>query len=184
MKNEEYKHKYRKIRRIQTLKKLLVLQNTFREMFPHQNERSLRMMLSQCSKEHLNIKKKHLSDDTRAMYEYLLRNNYNPSTVYKWFLLFISEETIPEEIEKLSITTEKVQRTKKRRKTQEILANNWKFLEEAKLAAQEMMSILDWLLRDRVYERRQKGPWQYTGLQKNCEKIKLLGSLSNDSSHS
>ena len=100
----QYKDRYRDVRRRNTLKKALVLHNVFMELFSHMSEKEVMNLLSQCAHDHYGQKCKPLSDDAKIMYEYLLCYNYNPSTVYKWFLIFLTDEAIQEEINNNKLT--------------------------------------------------------------------------------
>ena len=95
----KYKDKYRDVRRRNTLKKALMLQNVFSELFLHKPQKEIVNMLSQCTHNHYGQKYQPLTDDAKIMYEYLVCHNYNPYTIYKWFLIFLTEESIKEEIE-------------------------------------------------------------------------------------
>ena len=97
--DEEYRAKYADLRRKKTLRKVLILQNTFRELFLHRSEKEVLHMLCQCGHHYYGHKKTPLSDDAKVMFEYLVTHNYNPYTVYKWFLLFLTSETIQEEVD-------------------------------------------------------------------------------------
>ena len=78
MENEAYNQKYLDVRRKNTLRKALRLQNIFRDLFLHKTEKQILNLLSQCGHYHYGQKGKPLSDDARIMYEYLLTHNYNP----------------------------------------------------------------------------------------------------------
>jgi len=97
-KEQSHRLRYGEIRKRNTMEKALILQNVFRELFLHKGERQIINMLSQCGHYHYGDKKRELDDDCKIMYEYLVTHNYNPYTVYKWFLLFIGKEAILEDI--------------------------------------------------------------------------------------
>ena len=47
--DKQYKTKYKNLRRKNIFKRALTLQNNFREMFLHQNDKAILNMLSQCA---------------------------------------------------------------------------------------------------------------------------------------
>ena len=55
--DEQYKVKYLDLRRKKLLKKVLILQNLFRELFLHKSEREIIHMLSHCGHYHYGRKK-------------------------------------------------------------------------------------------------------------------------------
>ena len=140
--NQEYSVKYMDLRRRKLLRKVLVLQNTFRELFLHKSERQIVQMLCQCGHHYYGHKKTSLSDDAKIMYEYLLTHNYNPYTVYKWFLWFLTSEMMKEEIENNTISQDQVRRIVTTRKRTEEVAKSWKFMEEARKTAMEMLNYV------------------------------------------
>ncbi|GEM_PF-6690030 len=94
MTEQPYNLRYQDVMRKSTLKKALRLQNIFRELFLHRQEKEIIYMLSQCAHHHYGQKGTPLSEDAKVMYEYLLMYNYNPYTVYKWFLIFVTDKLV------------------------------------------------------------------------------------------
>lgn len=138
--DEEYKIRYKEMRRKNTYKKALILKNTFRDLFSHRSEKEILYMLSQCGHNYYGQKKKILSDDAKVMYEYLVTHNYNPSTVYKWFLLFITDEAIQQDIINNNLSQARVKRVIGTRIKQEQTAKTWEFMESARMIAGELLS--------------------------------------------
>ena len=137
--NDTYKLKYREIRRMNTYKKALMLENIFGELFLHKSKKELIHMLSGCAHYHYGQKGKPLTDDCKAMYEYLVTHNYNPYTVYKWFLLFLTDEMVREYVEEQRLSQQKIKRVVTTRRKQEELSRCWNFMQEARKTAQEML---------------------------------------------
>ena len=140
MENEAYNIRYLDIRRKNTLKKALRLQNIFRELFLHKSEKEILHMLCQCGHHHYNMKGKPLSEDSQVMYEYLLTHNYNPYTAYKWFLLFLTDKAIQEEIENNKLSQVQAKKIIVTRKKQEEVSKSWKFMEESRRTAWELLA--------------------------------------------
>src|SRR3989338_7390224 len=130
--DQEYSVKYMDLRRRKLLRKVLVLQNTFRELFLHKSERQIVQMLCQCGHHYYGHKKTSLSDDAKIMYEYLLTHNYNPYTVYKWFLWFLTDEMVREYVEEQRLSQQKIKRVVTTRRKQEELSRCWNFMQEAR----------------------------------------------------
>ena len=142
MKSAEYRHKYQDLRRQQTLQKALKLQNIFLEMNPHCSEQDIRILLSQCAHYHYNGRKQPLCDEAKVIYEYLVMNEYNPFTVYKWFLLFVSQKMLDASAEQNKLSFEQLRKSAARQRQQQMLSKSWKFLQEAKNVTQELMSYV------------------------------------------
>ena len=140
MENEAYKQKYLDIRRKNTLKKALRLQNIFRELFLHKTEKEILHILCQCGHYHYQQKSKPLSEDAGIIYEYLLTHNYNPYTVYKWFLLFLTDKAIQEDIENNNLSQSKARRVIVTRRKHEELSRSWKFMEESRKIVWELLA--------------------------------------------
>ena len=64
----QYKLRYSELRKKNLMKKVLILQNNFRELFLHKTEREQLNMLSQCGHNHYGQKYKPLTDDARLFY--------------------------------------------------------------------------------------------------------------------
>jgi len=140
MKQVEYALKYQEIRRKSTLKKALMLQNIFRELFLHRSEKELLHMLCQCGHYHYGQKGKPLTDDAKVMYEYLVTHNYNPYTAYKWFLLFLTDKLIQDDIENNRLTQTRARKVLSTRRKQEEMSKSWTFMEESRKIAAELLS--------------------------------------------
>lgn len=139
MENKNYNEKYCEIRRKNTYKKVQVLQNVFNDLFLHKSEKDIMSMLSHCGHYHYGRITQPLNEETKVMYEYLVTHNYNPYTVYKWFLLFLNQNLIEGYIEDSQISHDKLRRVVNARKTQRELATTWQFMEEARKTVMEMM---------------------------------------------
>jgi hypothetical protein len=134
-----YKLKYSDIRRKTTLKKALMLKNIFHELFLHKSDKELLHMLSQCGHHHYGQKHTSLNAEGRIMYEYLVSHNYNPYTVYKWFLLFLTAEAVKEDIENNKLTQLRARKIVVTRRKQEEVSKSWKFIEESRKIALEVL---------------------------------------------
>ncbi len=71
----------------------LLVRRYYGDMPPEELVYSVR----QCAKWHYN-KKKPISEDNARVYEILLKNGYNPDTVYKWFLLVTSPMDVKQKL--------------------------------------------------------------------------------------
>ncbi|MEK6955476.1 MAG: hypothetical protein AABW52_02360 [Nanoarchaeota archaeon] len=140
MENEPYKQKYLDVRRKNTLRKALRLQNIFKELFLHKTEKEMLHMLCQCGHYHYQQKGTPLSEDAGIMYEYLLTHNYNPYTVYKWFLIFLTDKAIQEEIENNNLSQSKAKRVMVTRRKHEEISRSWKFMEESRKTVMELLA--------------------------------------------
>ncbi|MBI2148968.1 hypothetical protein HYU23_04765 [Candidatus Woesearchaeota archaeon] len=140
MEKQLYNQRYLDVRRRNTLKKALRLQNTFRDLFSHKSEKELHFMLSQCAHFHYRQKNQPLNEECKVMYEYLLTHNYNPYTVYKWFLIFATDEIIREEIETNSLSQKQAKNVVYTRIKQKEISRTFNFMEEARKTIWELLS--------------------------------------------
>ncbi len=67
----QYKLRYSELRKKNLMKKALMLQNVFSELFLHKSQKELINMLSQCAHDQYGQKHKPLTDDAKIMKEYL-----------------------------------------------------------------------------------------------------------------
>ncbi len=140
MTEQPYHIRYTDVRRRNTLKKALRLQHIFRELFMHKTEKEIVYMLSQCAHYHYGQKHQPLNADAQVMYEYLLTYNYNPYTVYKWFLVFVTNELVREEAESNRLSQKQVRKAAVTRKKQEEVSRCWHFMEAARKVAWELLA--------------------------------------------
>mgnify|MGYP001569266840 FL=1 len=93
--SEKIKKKY--------LQKVEVLKGLFKTIFPGIDDDNLVILLGRCSHYHCNDRN-HLGEDEAILYDFLLKNNLNPCTVYKWFLVHNMPENIQELLQKGKLT--------------------------------------------------------------------------------
>lgn len=139
--DEQYKVKYLDLRRKKLLKKVLMLQNTFKELFLHKSPREIIHILSHCGHYHYRRKKTPIAEEEKIMYEYLVTHNYNPYTVYKWFLWFITAQMMTDEVKNNTINQDQIRRIVTTRKRTEELAKSWKFMEQQEKQQKRCLTI-------------------------------------------
>ena len=76
------------------LEKLNHLRKLLESRFPLYNMQHLTKSMCQIAHYHYNKKGTYLLGEEKPMYNFLIENNYNPFTVYRWLLL----ERVPEDI--------------------------------------------------------------------------------------
>lgn len=76
------------IEKLEQLRKLLL------SRFPSMEMHEFRETMAKIAHHHYNKQKGMLLGETRELYNFLIENNYNPFTVYRWLLL----ERVPDDI--------------------------------------------------------------------------------------
>lgn len=76
------------------IEKLEQLRKQLNSRFPQLDMQHFKELMAKIAHHHYSKEKGMLLGETRDLYHFLIENNYNPFTVYRWLLL----ERIPEDI--------------------------------------------------------------------------------------
>ncbi len=134
----EYKEKYLDIRRKTTLRKVETVKEIIQSLFPEIKSKKIMLMLSRCAHYHYD-KKRELDTEERMLYDILLKYNYNPFRVYKWFRISLLPEDVKEEVEKGTLSQEKAMKIYVNRYRTKEASMSWKFMEEARRIIKEVI---------------------------------------------
>ncbi|MBS3152760.1 hypothetical protein J4230_05095 [Candidatus Woesearchaeota archaeon] len=138
--DNEYGQRYKEMVLGKTLRKVTKLRKDFKTLLLLQSDHELLMMLCHCARHHYGFKKKPLTEEEQILYEYMITYNYNPNTVYKWFLKTQKTEDVmlyPKDMNRLR--EGKLEKMLNVRKKEKHLVQSLKFMELARKTAWEFL---------------------------------------------
>lgn len=138
IKLEAYKIMYKEKRRRSAFRRVEVVKEIIRELFPEIKEKQISVLLSRVSHHHYE-KTLPIGTKELLLYDTLIKHGYNPYRVYKWFRLSILPENIQDEIEQGRLTPENALKINGNRNRQKAISAEWQFMEEAKKILREVI---------------------------------------------
>ncbi|HZX44084.1 MAG TPA: hypothetical protein VFF28_00215 [Candidatus Nanoarchaeia archaeon] len=131
---ESERKMYTYIKHLELFEKIKVARNLIDESFPGLDGDSLMTMLCHIAHHHYHEKMMDLNEREMFLYDKLLKYGYNPSTVYKWFLLTKVPEDIKGRIKRQEISQKQAFRMSFNRKRVKEVNLGFQLMEEARAA--------------------------------------------------
>jgi|SRR3989344_2214364 len=134
-----YKERYTNERRKNIIESVLKIEQMINDLFPQVGKRKTILMLSRCAHYHY-YKGRELGTEERMLYDLLIKYNFNPFRVYKWFRLSVLPEDVKHDIERGKLSQKNAIRIHTNRHRQLEVSHAWKFMEEARRLVREVIA--------------------------------------------
>ena len=135
---ETYKERYNDRRRKDLFTKIKQVEELIENLFPNLS-RNKRMILLSRAAHHHYYKNREIGTEVRMLYDILIKYNYNPYRVYKWFRTSILPEDVKQEVINGSLSRENAMKIHLNRQRSKQASMSWHLMEESRRIIREVL---------------------------------------------